>query len=442
MISVRRQFTTVRPTVCSVASDNLVALKLLHISFILICTFGLLGQFYKVSKEYFAYDTNTRIQIKYPDELKIPSLTLCLRYTDLLNLTQLNADRGHNWSTKDTESIRSLQEAITAQEIFNYSPDRYEIVNSAYFRDSTGYSNGSCDDATSCRSSLRISKFIYIEYVCYTIDLVEETLVRPKVISVHPIDTGVLASFSFSSVFYNVTSFKIALHSPFTRPYSSLMIQPISHRALSRKLSMYNAMFHLSPGNFSIKYLKPPYVTWCNDYDADDAYDSQIHCIQTCVRKKVIAEFDKIPYSVFTSSSSERKFISAADVRNKSVAHRLYSIQVECEESDHCKHVACSVRTVITFTLPQAGNRSDFDMTINTPQQPWTYIQHEESLNLITYLTYLMGSFGTWTGISLFGLSPFKQYLKHKTRPHRRVSTCEPLFKSRERKITDAVCTN
>lgn len=195
-------------------------------------------------------------------------------------------------------------------------------------------------------------------------------------------------------------------------------------------------MFHLSPGNFSIRYLGPPYVTWCTDYDDNDAYDNQYHCIQTCVRNKVISRFDKLPYSVFTSSSSERTFISSSDVRNDTVAHQLAIIQSECEMYPECKYVGCTVRTAITFTLPQAGNRSDFFVTINTPQQPWTHVQHEESQLLVTYITYLMGSFGTWTGISLFGLSPFKQYLNHRKRSRDKHTKCDQLFTVRARKKT------
>lgn len=390
-------------------------IKLLHLIFLTLCTLGLTWQVYEVSNEYFVYDTNTRIKIQYPYEIEIPSLTLCLRYTDVLNITKANIQLKNNWTNENGEYfIRKIQNEITTKEIFDYTPGKYEIIDHLYFRDSTGYSNGSCDDITTCKSILKVNKFIYIEYICYTFHLENSIKVKPKVISVHPICSGVLANYSFSNIFQNVSHFKLSLHTRLTEPFNSLMIQPISYRKMSPKSGMFNSVFYSSPNFFNIQYMKPPYITMCYDYEIENRYQSQFHCIQICVRNKIRYEFNKEPYSVFTQSANNRKIISTKDLLNVTVSERLYAIEEECEKSKECKFRTCNMRTAITLILPQPGNKSDFEVIINTPQQPWIDVQHEEALSLIRFITFLMGIFSTWTGVGLFALSPFKRFISTK----------------------------
>lgn len=60
------------------------------------------------------------------------------------------------------------------------------------------------------------------------------------------------------------------------------------------------------------------------------------------------------------------------------------------------------------------ASEEGFLVNIATPKHPWSYIIHRPDMHIITYLTYLLGTITTITGVSILGLSPFNVMMKRK----------------------------
>ena len=93
---------------------------------------GLIWQFVEVSLNYFAYYTETHIKIGYPSKFDFPALTLCIRYTDIIDYNEANAN-GHNWNNLNDVNIQKIQGEITIKEIFELTPINTQINSDGRF---------------------------------------------------------------------------------------------------------------------------------------------------------------------------------------------------------------------------------------------------------------------------------------------------------------------
>lgn len=392
---------------------NVNKLKVLNAIYIVLCTCGLIWQFVEVSVQYFSFSTTTRISITYPSRFFFPALTICIRYSDILNYSMANSVGGHNWTNSQWDDIQTVQREIKINEIFNLTPSGVDLIESFYKRDKTGYAVEGYFGRDNLMSTLDITKFIYVEYMCYKIQLRDPMEIRPSVVSVHPVASGTFGHFFMSKEFRNVSQYKLSLHSNFTLPFESLMVQPLIRRNVLRPQTL-NSVF-VFPGYFTVENLKPPYKTRCIDYPQMN-FQNQADCFQSCVINQTLKELSKYPYSAFIMNSSSKQLVSYKDADDPQTARQLDAIANQCEQSQKCKHNSCLSRTVITFTNFVDGTGEEFSIVMATPQRPWTYIRHEPSMSFVTFITYLMGAFGTWTGISIMYLSPFKWAMKKKNK--------------------------
>ena len=383
-------------------------LNLLYIS---LCIAGMSWQVVQLSLDFFSYHTDTRIRIKYPSQFYFPAVTVCIRYNDILDYKRAKS-RGHKWTTSlNYSDVQRVQREITIREIFDLTPNGSDIIETFYHRSRKGYSYTQNDNLKSIRAVLDVKKFIYIEYICYRIQMKVPLKSKTTVVSVHPIASGTLGQMTMGRVFRKVTQYKVSLHNRQALPYESLMVQPIIRRN-GKDLKSLNTVFAL-PGNFSINYLKAPYVTDCFDYSGTQFYD-RAHCVQSCVLKNTFKQFKKYPYSVFVENSSDHQLVNYQDAADAERSEKLERIISGCEMSKACRRKTCHSTTTITFVNLVDATDEDFSIVIAVPQSPWTYIDHFPSVNLTTYIVYTMGAFGTWTGLSVISLNPFSLFLKRK----------------------------
>ena len=368
-------------------------------------------QVVQLTWDYFSYWTDTRIKIKYPDEFYFPAVTVCIRYNDIIDYDKANS-QGHTWTTSlNYSEVQRVQREITIREIFDLTPNGSNIIEVFCHRNETGYDYIRNDDEQSVRSVLNVEKFIYIEYICYRIEMKLPMKIKTTVISVHPIASGTLGTMTMGRLFRNVTRYKVSLHDRYSLPYESLMVQPIIRRS-GKDLKSLNTVFAF-PGNFSINYLKAPYVTDCFDYSGTEFYD-RAHCIQSCVLKNTFKQFNKYPYSAFVANSTDHQLVNYQDAGDVERSQQLERISNECAKSVECRRKTCYSTTTLTFLNLLDGTGEDFSIVIAVPQSAWTYIDHFPSVSLVTYIVYTMGAFGTWTGLSVISLNPFSLLLKKK----------------------------
>ena len=385
--------------------------KLLHFVYVALCVAGMAWQVIQLGSDYFSYSTDTRIKIKYPTEFYFPTVTVCIRYNDIIDYDKANS-QGHTWTTSlNYSEVQRVQREITIREIFDLTPNGSNIVETFCHRNETGYEYIRSDDEQSVRSVLNVEKFIYIEYICYRIEMKQPMRIKTNVVSVHPIASGTLGEMTMGRLFRNVTRYKVSLHDRQSLPYESLMVQPIIRRS-GRDLKSLNTVFAF-PGNFTITYLKAPYSTNCFDYGEIHYFD-RAHCIQSCVLKNTFKQFNKYPYSAFVENSTDHQLVNYQDAGDVERSQHLDRIASECEKSMECRRKTCLSTTTITYLNIVDGTDEDFAVIVAVPQHPWTYISHYPSINLVTYIIYTMGAFGTWTGLSVISLNPFAILLRRK----------------------------
>ena len=221
-----------------------------------------------------------------------------------------------------------------------------------------------------------------------------------------------------SNIFRRVERYRISLHDMSQYPFESLMLQP-HLRKPGNKASSLNRVL-ATPKNFTVEYLKPPYATMCVDYEPMK-FQNKHHCVHSCVTNRTFEQFAKYPYSAFIMDSVSEKLVSYNDINKPDVAKKTDSIVKDCQSKGKCHSRSWKTQAITTLLniVNEVGN--DFMIAIALPLGPWTYIEHEPSLKFVTYMTFLLGSFGTWTGVSILGLSPFKMIIRKnlKTRDSR-----------------------
>lgn len=376
-----------------------------QLTFILLCIAGLGWQFIEVNSFFFKFKTTTRVTIDYPEEFIYPSLSVCIRYTDILDYEKANLYGKHNWSLVDLyPGIQQVQKEIRVDEIFNYTPSEFDIIKRFHTRGPTGYEYEIYETTEKIKQQLNIKKYVHVEYICYKLTKKNLVKIKTKVIMHHPVGSGIISLFDLSPLFVNVSRYKLSIHGD-NLPCLSLPIQPSLQRS-SKQVNSLNAVL-VSPGLFQIHNLPPPYVTSCRNY-LQYNFIGQHDCIQSCVSNKSIEKFSKHAYSTFITKSSSKKIISFDDIKDSNFANQLESINIQCEKSNLCRRKSCKSSLAISYL--QFWDFPDLGFVIQqaTPHHPWIYVHHEAAMNFVTYLTFIMGAFGTWTGLSVISLSPFK----------------------------------
>lgn len=390
-----------------------------HCFYILICLAGFGWQFLEVSLDYFSFSTATRIKIQYPSEFDFPALTLCARYTDILDHSTIRSQ------LQIPINLIKLKGNITIKQIFDWTPNEYELIE-GFYRRKTGSYSIVYFKGPGMNSQLDIKKFIYSEYICYKISLRERIRIRPS-IEVHPIASGIIGKFTMTELFKNVSWYKLSLHDGQTFPYESLNVQPTMERNINDTRSLNTVS--IFPTYFTIKYMKPPYSTKCIDY-APFNFESRSHCIQTCIMKKTVDQLSKFPFSSFIFDPSDQRIVSYTDANNPEKAKKLNQIATQCEKMSLCGRLSCESKTTITHLHFFNGMKNRFNILLITPQHPWIEVDHEPSIKTATYFTLILGAFGVWTGLSIISLSPFRLFLIRKLAKKR---NCHSRKKSRSK---------
>ena len=198
----------------------------LHLLYISLCITGMSWQVIQLTLGYFSYSTDTRIRMKYPTEFDFPAVTVCIRYNDIIDYDKANS-QGHKWKHNlNNMDIQRVQRGITIREIFDLTPKGSDVIETFHFRNRKGYSYTQHADLKSIRAVLDVKKFIYIEYICYRIEMKVPMKIKANVISVHPISSGTIGRMTLGRLFKNVTRYKVSLHNRQSLPYESLRVQP------------------------------------------------------------------------------------------------------------------------------------------------------------------------------------------------------------------------
>ena len=257
----------------------------------------------------------------------------------------------------------------------------------------------------------KVTKYLYLEYICYKFTSRKKTDVSYSSLSVTPVSSGLVYELSINTTLESAEMLKVVINSESNHPYQSLQYTSLLRRnyQIETKTAQYNVFSSFST-SLTVFNLPPPYETNCLDY-RKVGFWSHTHCIQECVRKKVVKRFNKMPFSVIIDTPIDMKMISYTDVSDAKTSKIILDIEKECS-NEICHRKTCYDALSLTKTTETQG--LEFLIRRIVPSDPSFRVIMTPALKLVEFLTYLLSAVSTWTGISIMSLNPWNFLSKKK----------------------------
>lgn len=394
-----------------------MVLLLFSIMFVTTVLIGLSYQIYQMSDLYFSYKIGTSVKIGIPKILKPQAVSLCVRYTDILEYSRLNAETGRNWSyTRDLETIFTYKDNLTLAEIFKYTPAVDKVVDMIAFRNSDSY------DFTfrfgSDSHDVEVHKYFYLAFICYRIVQTNAIPQAYTFYTVTPSVPGLISLIELSAAMNLSTIVQVSVHGSQTFPYRSLKTVPFQVRLREGQneetgSTVYNS-FAVYNVRETTRLLPPPFESDCFDYTTTDPPTSnEEQCFQICVKKIVVKETNHLPFSALMLEPDPLPVISDLELKDRNLSSRLLEIDRYCRE-EVCPRTACSMDLSITKTVLTVDKH--FTIRLNSPPEPWFTIRAHAKMSLVEFLTYTLSAMGMWTGLNMMSIEPhfvLKKVKKH-----------------------------
>lgn len=394
------------------------ALLWARLIFFAACAIGMIIQLTAMARLYFSYKVTTTIDISIPDTIQPQALSFCTRYTDIMDYERLNNETGRNWEyTMDHLKVKKYQKELTLAEIFKFTPNI--TLKETRFRKSDTY------DITmilgpAANEHVIVHKYVYLEYMCYKImqkdleqqsyDFYSETIAMPGFAWGVWIDLDNITDSNRhdkQNPLARAEIVKFTIHDVRTYPYRSLKSVPGLGRRYDHgvRVAHYN-MFQSSKVELRSNLLPTPYESDCFDY-SENGFHDEVHCRQECVRNKMKKRFNKVPFSIIMNVSTDDHIAAFDDIVNPDFVRGWKQMSAECANFT-CRRTSCVTVTDLTKTIFMAIR--NLRLWVMTPAEPWININARIAMNLVEFLTYVMGTIGTWTGITFVTLEPKQLY--------------------------------
>ena len=333
----------------------------------------------------------------------------------------------YNGANPQWELINELFYSLTVDETLKYSPSIDQTIENCDLRNVTPGETMSRSGGKKCLKFLQVSKYVSAYYICYRFILKTRIAegFHDAMIAFDTAEPYVISLIAFNmSLFDKVTDFMAFYNSKDSLPTEEL----IQATGLDRILQSDNQVMY---NNFGIRYrmdkiqnLEPPYTTWCRKAVARDHY-------LTCVNESVVAKFNRLsPMSQHTNGSL--KLMSALLLRNITNFQNYFDIVQGCRNNFHWND--CNF-TSFTSSNDEKIRFKTFQVYSMLPDEYDVLIGTRARLLLSDYMTLCFSCFGTWLGLSVLGLNPFKWRQGQSVSPVEN----EPVFRSRIRPLYQTI---
>ena len=382
--------------------------------FVVFSVVGLFWQLYLICDLYFQYKVSTRTSVSIPHIIQPLAFSLCISVQDIIDYKEVRKAIGGNWTFEDIlnekQDYHQLLHNLTVGQMFNFTPAENEIAERIYFR------NESMADVElkgkSCNEVLHIEKYLYTGYICYKIEL---KIDKPRTLR-HLVATtyssGLIRYIRFTDKLKRSNTIKITLGPLGRIPFSGLMSSPYIHREYDPKKDTakysYFVTHHYTMDTKSLEY---PYETDCRNYDSPNI-TNDVECTEACIGKKTFEKFMKLPYvSLVTKSqfSAPFKLLGRIDFQSKETEREFQEILSFCVQGP-CWRFACKDSQVVAITT--SFSRDFFRWKHVVPIQTSFLISSRPQLSFVEFMTYVLGTISTWTGLSIIAMNPIELLLR------------------------------
>lgn len=380
-----------------------------------LCAAGCGFHIYELGSRYFSYATSSLTSFVVPERILMPSSSLCIRYTDIVDYPRLQRETGLSvYYPAPVNITRDIlwdaKSALTVSQIFNYSPPINEFFHSCKVRFPDDYRIETYT-GNDCLNTFKMSKYYAQEYVCYRLDPRDSLMMKYKISATALSDPNVLYNVRVNATaFARLAVLKLVLHDRPT-PTHSFSLAP-----------WYDVFFNPFSGIYSNDYitltyikmifnlLPYPYDTNCRDY-ASEGLQNAVNCIEQCLQENIILQFGKVPFSGIIDEPLNLKPISPYDIVNETRAKELDAIETFCKGV--CKKATCKLSYSIT-RMVVTYDRAPTTVVVKVPPEPFVIIAYKPAVPLVEFITIVLSCFGTWFGVSILGLNPVTILRKRK----------------------------
>ena len=394
--------------------------------FVALAFGGLVWQSVLICDLYFQYKVTTRTRVFIPDIIDPLAVSVCVQLHNLLDYKKVFKDLGKNWTAQALEDNPvPMFSQLNVQQMFDYSLANDDVIEKVILLNSSASKAHTIDKRELVKSNTLITKYLYMGFLCYKIKfLQDEPLLLRHYVAVLK-SPGMIRYIKFSKKMRKSNVIKITLGNMDTPPFQGLMVTPYIYREYNYtdKTAEYS-YFVSSHYTMTKQSLESPYETKCWNYELM-SLTNEVDCIETCVLNKTLDEFQKIPYTTLIKSGSNKKLLTGLDLENSGANDRFQKINREC--TDKCSRPACKDFQVITATA--SYSKGNFTWKHVVPTQTSFDIKSRPQLTFVEFLTYLLGTISTWTGLSIISMNPvnfltkdWRKYIpgKDKEKVHRR----------------------
>ena len=377
---------------------------------LMISCVGFIAQVVQMSSEYFRYTTSNRIQTIVPQQLRPPTVAVCVRYFDIFDSDRFFADTGvrmnrvHDLQTAINESPKA-----TVAQIFKYTPPAEEAMQSCMFRVTDVMLTAGGREA--CNRQFSVDKFYTQEYICYR---VRER--RQRQMSAVMIDHSLHAQFKFfdismSRAFTNaslVTAISYDQGYPYVaRDFAPFKILFTDEVSLANKSSN----FLLVSGTWiAFELLPSPYDTKCQQRRETRKYECNRDCLISGMKPMHV-----VPYSELLLKPYAERHLNLRDLTDDATYARVMHLYHSCHR--RCYFIPCNNWISITSTDEDLRSDGFFGFTALSPDTPDTVTTAVPTMKPVEFFSFICGCFGTWFGVSFMSLASVTRILN--TRIHR-----------------------
>lgn len=387
-----------------------------------ICFMGMMYQLYLIICQYLEYGVVTHLSIDFDDMFKIPDMSVCIDYYDIMDLDAFNKihEMDYTRNTSDPESqeiqLDNIQMTATISDVLNLTPGTNETIKSCSIR--LDFWDAVIFNTTSCYNRFDVTKYSFMDSICYKIHLNQDDPNRKYIKQIYyfsPSHQGMLWRIVFGHMFHTTQRFKIMVHPSTVLPFVEATSDPYQFRVYDTVMnrSIYSN-YLVSANRFETTRLKPPYITDCRDY-VRDGYQDSYGCRESCILDKITQrKLNRIPFAVRTTHNYNWTRINRFDTFDASMMTQMNRDYIACYAKCHREDCFSeSYRVTVT-----ANPYDHFQVTYMTPTSISIQIMYSAFMNPIDFFTYIMSALGTWLGISVMGLNPVGLSLQFKEKLH------------------------
>lgn len=336
---------------------------------LLFCYIGLFFQVYYITIQFLRYDSVTQVVITRPDLVNPPTLAICIKKDDSLD--------------------------VTAKELLQQRPGIGDFVSSLKIHSLVDYS---IINTRGNFSSLIIRKFIKQFFICYSIRLKSDIMFDYNLLTNSYNDPSFYRLKIRNSIFDTYEYLYMFMYPSTMHMYGrSESFVEHSRGIFSNKTNAFSEdYFAITHQMYSILRLPPPYATNCVDYNLL-GFESKKECYELCLTKLSILNFEKLPFTVLIKQPLNYKIMNSRDNANGTTLRMLDKLAKECKA--RCAYKSCLKIEYVPQIIATAENaRITIDLyASNSPLIQSTY---KPLINFIDYLTYILSCVSFWLGFS------------------------------------------